>query len=71
MNYEDVFKGIFSDSNNMRLGHKSEDIDKKGYFQNFTSFNFFVYKLCIILCIGTKLNIFSDTRIIAKMALIS
>ena len=28
-------KEIFSDSNNIFLWHKSEDINKKAYFQNF------------------------------------
>ena len=30
------FKGIFSDSNNIFLWYKSEDINKKAYFQNFS-----------------------------------
>ena len=45
-------KGIFSDSNNIFLWHESEDKQKKAYFQNFSWFNFYVYKLCMIMCIG-------------------
>ena len=46
------FKGIVSDSNNIFLWQQLEDNNEKGYFQNFSSFQFFVYKLCMILCIG-------------------
>ena len=32
-------KGIFSDSNNIFLQHRSEDVNKKkGYFQHFSGF---------------------------------
>ena len=30
-------------------GHESEDINKKAYFQNFSWFQFYVYKLCKII----------------------
>ena len=42
---------------------------KKGYSQNFSLFQYFVYKLCMIMCIDitpTALNKFSDTRIYGK-----
>ena len=42
-------KGICNDSNNIFLWQKSEDINKRGYFRNFTWFLFFVYKLCSIM----------------------
>ena len=55
-------KGIFSDSNNIFLLHESEDINKrktkqnktkqKANFQNFSWFQFCIYKLCMIMCIG-------------------
>ena len=36
------------------LWHESEDIDKKkAYFQNFSWFQFFVYKFRMIMCTGT------------------
>ena len=38
----------FSDSNNF-LWHDSEDINKKAYFQNFSWFQFYVFKLCVIV----------------------
>ena len=40
----------FSDFNNIILWHESEDINKKKntYFQNFSWFQFYIYKLCII-----------------------
>ena len=44
--------GIVSDSNKIFLWHKSENINKKGYFQNFSCFQFYVYKLCMIMYIG-------------------
>ena len=45
-------KGIVSDSNNIYLWHESEDINThKSYFQNFSLFQFQVYKLCMIMCI--------------------
>ena len=46
-----MLKGIVSDSNNMILRHESEDINRKGYFQNFSWFQFYVYKFCMIICI--------------------
>ena len=32
----DQIKGIFSDSNKIFLWHETKDINKKGYFQNFS-----------------------------------
>ena len=51
-------------------------LTKKGYFQNFAWFQYFFYKLCIIMCIAvspltTVLNKFSDTIIYGKNACIS
>ena len=46
-------KGIVSDSNNIFLWHESEDINKKGNFQNKFQFQFYVYTWCMIMCIGT------------------
>ena len=45
--YSRDLKGIVSDSNNIFLWHGSEDIlqKEKGYFQNFSWFQFYVYKL--------------------------
>ena len=34
-NHTAYIKGIVTDSNNIFLRHKSEDIDKKGYFPKF------------------------------------
>ena len=48
-----TFKGIVSDSNNIFLWHKSEDINKKGYFQTLRWFQFYIYKLCMIMCVCT------------------
>ena len=45
--------GIVSDSNKIFMWHESEDINKKGYFQNFSWFQYHVYKLCMIMGIGT------------------
>ena len=50
-NLKGKLKGIVSDSNNIFLWHKAEDINKKGYFQHFSWFQFYVYKLCMITCI--------------------
>ena len=45
-------KGIVSDSN-IFLWHESEDIQlEKFHFQNFSWFQFYVYKLCMIMCTG-------------------
>ena len=41
------FRGIFSDFNNF-LWHESEDINQKAYFQNFSWYQFYVFKLCMI-----------------------
>ena len=43
--------GIVSDSNNIFLWHESEDINKKAYFQNFSWFQFHIFKLFMIMCI--------------------
>ena len=44
-------KGIVSDSNNIFLWYESEDMNKKAYFQNFSWFQFYVFKLyMIIMC---------------------
>ena len=44
-------KGIFTDSNNIFLWHESEDINgKKAHFQNFSWFQFYAFKLCMIVC---------------------
>ena len=51
--YGNILKGIVSDSNNIFLWHESEDIYKKCYFQNFSWFQFYTYKLCMIMCIGS------------------
>ena len=54
------FKRIFSDSNNNFLWHESEDVNKENtYFQTFSWFQFYIYKLCMILCIGIAL--FNET----------
>ena len=46
------FKGIFSDSNNIFLWHESEDINQKTcHFQNFSWFQFNVFKFCMIICV--------------------
>ena len=46
-------KGIVSDSNNIFLWNESEDINKKKpYFQNFSWFQFHVFKLCMIMCVS-------------------
>ena len=47
-----VFKGIFSNSNNIFFWHESEDINKKAYIQNFSWFQFCVFKLCMIMCVS-------------------
>ena len=36
---------MVSDSNNIFLYHESEDINKKSYFQTFSWFHFYIYKL--------------------------
>ena len=36
---------IVSDSNNIFVWHESEDFNQKGYFQNFSWFQCYVYKL--------------------------
>ena len=45
-----MVKGIFTDSNNIFLWHESEDINEKAYFQNFSWFQFYIFKLCMIMC---------------------
>ena len=45
-------KGIISDSNSIFLWHELKDINKKGYFPNFRWFQFYIYKLCMIMCTG-------------------
>ena len=50
--FSGVIKGIFSDSNNIVLWHESEDTNKKAYFQNFSWFQFCVYKSFMIMCTG-------------------
>ena len=50
-----MLKGIAVILTTFFLWHKSEDINKKkkkGNFQNFSSFTFYVYKLCMIMCIS-------------------
>ena len=47
-------KGIVSDSNSIFLWYKSEDINKKMYFQNFSWFQFYVYKLYMIYVNSSK-----------------
>ena len=46
-------KQVFSDSNNIILWHESEDVNKKKtpYFQNFSWFQCYVFKLCMIMCV--------------------
>ena len=41
-------KGIVSDSNNIFLWHESKDISKISVDSNLT----WIYKLCMIMCIG-------------------
>ena len=50
-----TIKGIISDSDNIFSWHKSN----KGYFQNFSWFQFYVYKLCMIMCIGIACTVLS------------
>ena len=46
-------KGIFTDSNNIFLWHESEDINvKKNLFLNFSWFQFYILKLCMIMCVS-------------------
>ena len=44
---------MVSDSYNIFLGHESKNIYKKRkvILQNFTWFQYFAYKLCVIMCI--------------------
>ena len=44
-------KDVFSDSNNIILRHEFQDISKKGSFSKFR-FKFYVFKLCMIMCVG-------------------
>ena len=46
-----ALKGILGDSNNIFLWHESEDVNKKD-FQNFSWFQFYIYKLCMIMGIA-------------------
>ena len=50
-----LIKGIVSDSNNIFLWHESDDINKKRIFRNFSWFQFYVYKLDMIMSISTAL----------------
>ena len=68
--------GIFSDCNNIFYDKNRTIFTQKFYFQNFSWFQYFVYKLCMLMCIGISpktsvSNKFSDTRIYRKIALIS
>ena len=45
-------KGIFTDSNNIFLWQESEDRNKKAYIQNFSWFQFYVFKLRMIMCVS-------------------
>ena len=49
--WSDERKGILTYSNNIFLWHESEKI-KKAYFQNLSWFQVYVYKLCMIMCMG-------------------
>ena len=49
MKFQYFIKGIVSDSNNIFLWHESEDKTKKGYFQKFSWFQFYVLQ---VMCIG-------------------
>ena len=66
----EVLKGIVHDYNNIFYDINQKIFTRNGYFQNFSWFKFFVYKLWMIMCIGNApyattcmLNKFSDTRI--------
>ena len=43
-------KEMFSDSSNIFLWHESVDTKKKAYFWNFSWFQVYIYKLCMIMC---------------------
>ena len=52
-----ILKGIFSDSNNIFLWYDSKDMNqkiltKKAYLQNFCWFQFYVFKLGMIMCVS-------------------
>ena len=64
-------KGIFSDSSNIFLRHESEDMNKKAYFENFFWFQFYIYKICMIMCIGIAPSLLCQRDFIPKIALIS
>ena len=51
-NTTELFKGIFSDSYNIFLWHESENIKEKTFFQNFSWFQFYIFKLCMIMCVS-------------------
>ena len=55
---------MFSDSNNIFLWYESEDINKNAYFQNFSWFQFYVFKLCMIMCV----SLFPQTTVLNKEA---
>ena len=47
-----LLKGIVSDSNNIFYDIYQKILTKMGYFPNFTWFQFYIYQLCMIVCIG-------------------
>ena len=47
-----VIKELFSDFNNIFLWNESEDITIKSLLSKFSWFQFYVYKLCMLMCIG-------------------
>ena len=49
--WSEELKGILTDSNNIFSWHESEEI-KKAYFQNLSWFQVYIYKLCMITCVG-------------------
>ena len=66
-----VSEGLVSDSNNVFLWLNQTIFTKKGYFQNFSGFQFYVHKLCTIMCIRIAPQTavfyqFSSTRLCAK-----
>ena len=74
--YRINIKGISSDSNNIFLWLESEDVNKKAYFQNFSWFKFYVFKLCMVMCVSLLPShrlLFWKSRVrdFVKIALIS
>ena len=49
-------KGIFSDFHNIFYGMNQKISTKRAYFQNFSWYQFYVFKLCMIICDPTRAN---------------